>query len=360
MNQFQRYQNEADSITRNPNGMNGQSRARLSFLLNAMATLREFGMQDPHATGTDEQRKASLRFREALLGESRTYSPMSLAGQPQIVPQDFSDQMAVLGLAAGPLYLGSPILTNIERTHNEPLKVPVSTDLSVGYTQSEAALITEQELNFAKVSLGANTFSTGILLLSNDLSDDISWTTAQGLLLRTASARLSRRMNQQFIPQLVTNLAANSSASISSIVAATISADDLSALVGSVNAQYRSSDSAGFLLNSDTARQIYNIKAQTGGERVYKHVLDAKPTLLGYPVFVSDYASNIATGNHPVIFGDWSYVYSRQIPGFEVQVLNERFKIDYDAAGIIIRQRGDMQFAVPSTSESPLKMLTVS
>jgi HK97 family phage major capsid protein len=352
---MQRYQLEADSITSQP--MTVTSRARLQFLLSAISTMkREFGTS---GTGNDdEQRKASLRFRNALLGESRTYNPLTLS--TPVVPQDFSDQMAVLGLAAGPLYLGSPILTNIERKNNEPLKVPVSTDLNVGYTQAEAALITEQELNFAKVSLGTNTFSTGIMLVGNDLSDDISsWTNVQNLLLRTASARLSRRMNQQFTPALVTNLAANSSASIASGTAGVIGADDIASLVASVNGQYRSSESAGFLLNSDTARQIYGIKG-TDGLRIFKHVLDPKPTLLNYSCFISDYVDNIATGNHPLIFGAWDYIYSRQIPGFEIQVLHERFVIDYQAQGVIIRQRGDMQFAVPSTSQSALKMLTIS
>jgi len=165
-------------------------------------------------------------------------------------------------------------------------------------------------------------------------------------------------MNQQFIPALVAKLAANSSASVASGTAGQIGGDDIASLVASTNAQYRASDSAGFLLDSDTARQIYDIKG-SDGLRIFKHVLDSKPTLLNYPCFVSDYADSIATGKHPLIFGDWSYIYSRQIPGFELQVLRERFVIDGNFTGVILRQRGDLQYSVPSTSESALKMLTI-
>jgi HK97 family phage major capsid protein len=359
MNQkYQRYSDEADRISQGQ--QNAQTRARLQFLLSAMSTIREFKMDGSRETGNDEQRQASLRFREALLGEARTYAPMSLSGQPQIVPEDFSDRMAVLQLAAGPMFLGNQLFSNIERKNDQPLKVGVSTDLSAGVTQDENVTATEQELNFNKITLGTNDFSTGIMLLSNELVQDISsWTSVQNLILRTASARLSRRQNQQFIPALVTKLVANSSASIASATAGQVGGDDIASLVASVNGQYRSSDSAGFLLNSDTARQIYDIKG-SDGLRIFKHVLDPKPTLLNYPCFVSDYADNIATGNHPLIFGDWSYMYSRQIPGFELQVMRERFLADGNFIGVILRQRGDMQYSVPSTSQSALKMLTIA
>ena len=296
---------------------------------------------------------------DAIVGEARTYSPMTTGGQPQIIPNDFSAKMAVLMLAAGPLYFGSPVLTNIERPNLEPTKVPVSTDLGVGYDQTEAATAPEQELTFSSVNLSKNTISSGIILVSQDLCWDLeSWTTVESLIQRTAAARLSRRQNQKFLPALVTTLAANSSASIASATTGQIGGDDIPALVSSVNARYRASDSAGFLLNSSTARLIYNIK-DAEGQRWFKHVLDSQPTLLGYPCFISDYADNVATGNHPLIFGDWSYMYSRHVPGFELRVMKERFALD-GYQGIIIRQRGDIQYSVPSTSESAIKMLTIS
>jgi len=88
-------------------------------------------------------------------------------------------------------------------------------------------------------------------------------------------------------------------------------------------------------------------------------VLDPKPTLFNYPIFVVDYAENIATGNHPILFGDWKYVYSRHIPGFELVVMGERFAMD-GYQGLILRQRGDIQYSVPSTSESAIKTFTIS
>ena len=330
-----------------------------SSLFGSLMTLAGALGDAPEATSTDEKRAASLRFRDALVGESRTYSPMSTGGQPQIIPNDFSDKMAVLMLASGPVFFGSSVLTNIERPNLEPTKVPVSTDLVVGYDQVEGATATEQELNVSSVNLSKNTISSGIILVSQDLCWDLeSWITVESLIQRTAAARLSRRQNQKFIPALVTNLAANTSASVSSATVGQIGGPDIALLVSSVNGQYRSSESAGFLLNSSTAKLIYNI-VDASGRRVFKHVLDPNPTILNYRCFISDYADNVATGNHPVIFGDWSYLYSRHVPGFELQVMKERFSPD-GYQGFIIRQRGDIQYSVPSTSESAIKMLTIS
>jgi HK97 family phage major capsid protein len=309
---------------------------------------------------TDEQRAASLRFRETLrLGEARTYSPMTTSGQPQIIPQDFSDKMAQLMLAAGPLYFGSPVLTNIERTNLEPLKVPVSTDLNQGYFQTEAGAVTEQELGFDKVSLGKNTVSSGIILLSTELVEDISsWTSVEALIQRTAAARLSRKQNSAFLASLQTALAANSSASVAA-AGSTLAYGDLTNLVAGVNAQYRYSESAGFIMNSNTAKAISNLK-DSQNRPLFKKILAPEPELMDYPVYVSDYAQDIGSGNSPIVFGSLEYIYSRHVPGFELQVLRQRFIADGGYQAVILRQRGDIQYSVPSASESAIKMLTIS
>jgi len=250
----------------------------------------------------NEDRSASLRFRQALLGETRTYSPMGLSADSQIVPADFEPKMIQLQLASGPLFAGSPVLTNILRGELHPLTVPVSTDLSAGVLQVENTTATEQELSFSACVLGRNQFSSGILLASSQLCEDLeSWTTAEALIQKAASGRLSRIQNQTFLPALVTSLAANSTGSVTSTSAGTIVGGDIASLVASVNAQYRASESAGFLLNSSTAKLIYNI-VDASGRRVFKHVLDPEPTILNYPCFISDYADNVASTKNPVLF----------------------------------------------------------
>lgn len=355
--QFIRYQQEADAITKEK--QTPEKRARLQFLLSAMSVMKnEFPAIEARGTG-NEDRSASLRFRDAILGETRTYSPMSTSADAQIIPGDFEPRLIQLSLAAGPLFSGSPVLTNIERNAMHPLKVPVCTDLSAGILQAENTTATEQELTFGSVILGKNQFSSGILLASSSLCEDVAgWTTAEALIQRAAAGRLSRIQNSTFLPQLVTALAANSTGSVNSLNAGLIAAGDISALVSSVNGQYRASSSAGFLLNSQTAKLIYNLES-SGGQRFFKHVLDSKPTLLGYPVFISDYADNVATAANPVIFGDWSMMTCRHVPGFELSVLNERFILE-GFKGFILRKRSDIKYSVPSTSESALKMLTIA
>jgi HK97 family phage major capsid protein len=98
----------------------------------------------------------------------------------------------------------------------------------------------------------------------------------------------------------------------------------------------------------------------TGGLPIFKHILAQKPTLLDYPVYVSDFADPINTsGKHPILFGDWSYVFLRHIPGIELQKLQERYVDQYSDA-LVARKRADMQYACPSTSDSAIKMLSFS
>src|SRR5260370_40892214 len=111
--QFNRYKEEADKLTQGT--QTPQTRARLQFLLSAMSAMKEFQSPEARANSFDEQRKASLRLRDAVMGERRTYSPMSDSGQPALIAADFSSTMAQLMMSSGPLYFGSPLLTNSER-----------------------------------------------------------------------------------------------------------------------------------------------------------------------------------------------------------------------------------------------------
>jgi HK97 family phage major capsid protein len=85
-------------------------------------------------------------------------------------------------------------------------------------------------------------------------------------------------------------------------------------------------------------------------------VMASRPKLMDYPVYVSDYADSIASTKNPILFGAWEYVFIRHIPGVELQVMRQRFLEQY-STGFIARKRADLQYAVPATSDSAIKML---
>jgi HK97 family phage major capsid protein len=191
---------------------------------------------------------------------------------------------------------------------------------------------------------------------SVELIDDLSsWTTFQGLLESSLGKRLSRIQNKTWLTSLIASLTANSSASVASELGGAVDYNDIITLASSVNAEYRYSDKAAFLFNSTTQRAIGTLK-DSQGHSFFPNVMASRPTLLEYPVYISDFADNIAATKNPILFGDFSYVFTRAMAGFDLQILKEQF-ITSGYIGTILRKRADMQYAVLSTADSAIKML---
>jgi HK97 family phage major capsid protein len=323
-------------------------------LFNSLMRLSDAMLIDGEQT-TDEKRAASLRFRDVLRsGELRTYSPLSTGSDGQLIAAAFEDQIKSLMISAGPLYAGSPALSNFYADKMQPTKQPVCDDTgSSGFvlTENSGAAADEQEINFSGVNFGAGKFfSTGIVLVSSELVEDIStWTTAQNLAMRTASQRLSRIMNATWLPLLKTALAANSSGVVAA-AGSSIATADVYTLVGSVEASYRASARAGFLMSGAMQKAIGAL-VTSSGLQAFKHVLEAQPTLLGYPVYVSSAGSST-----DVLFGAFDYAYSKSSP-LQLKTLGERFVLD-GYVGLLLGKRADFQWSVPSTSDSPVKTLS--
>jgi HK97 family phage major capsid protein len=319
------------------------------------------GLPAVERLGSDKSaaQRASEEVRSAILGEQRTYTALNISVGSQggfFVPAQFEERLIELQMSAGPLYAGSPALSNIETTSNGPRKMPLTDDTAAtGYVQTENGAPTEAEVTLSQVSMGTSTFSSGIVVMSNELIQDISgWATGEGVLQSSLAKRLGRIQNSTFLASLITTLTANSSASVAA-AGSVLAYRDLVALVGGVNAAYRYSDKAGFLMNSSTQKLIAGL-ADSQGRPLFPDVMASRPKLMGYPVYISDFADSVASGKNPILFGDWSYVFLRHIPGIALQTMKERFSENFQT-GFIARKRADMQYSVPSTSDSAIKML---
>jgi HK97 family phage major capsid protein len=326
-------------------------------------TLADALQDAPEVSITEENRstkqQASQEFRAMLMHGDKTYRTYSGLDIPSpLVANEFEARLVEAQKAAGPLFAGSPALTNLTFATNGPLKLPIVDDTtSTGYLQADQTASTEAELaTVSSVSLTTKTFSSGIVLASNELLQDVSSrTTLENLLYSSLSKRISRIQNSTFLPSLITSLAANSSASVASETAGVVDYNDLIVLTGQVNAQYRFSPSAAFLFSSVTQTAIAKFK-DSQSRPLFAEVMASRPTLLGYPVYISDYADTAAVGKNPILFGDFSYVFTRSMPGYDLQVLKEQFAAN-GFTGVILRKRTDLQYAVPITADSAIKML---
>lgn len=354
---------QANSLLSKPN-YSMEDKSRFDSLMSLADAF--VGVDDP--TATDENRstknQVSQHFREMLLGgdrEYRTYTGLDISGNGSgLVAAEFEKRLVETQMSAGPLYAGSPALTNLTFKTNAPLRLPICDDISAtGYVQADQTAVIEAELaTVGAVSLGTTTFSSGIVLGSVELILDLeSWTTFEGLLLSSLGKRLSRIQNKTWLASLITSLAANSSATVAAETSTAVSYNDCVNLCASVNAQYRYSDKAAFIFNSSTQRSLAELKDSQGHPIVEPSLLASRPTLFGYPVYVSDFADTAASGKNPVIFGDLSYIYTRSLEsGFDLQVLKEQFAVN-GYIGTILRKRADMQYAVPTTADSAIKVL---
>jgi len=247
-NKLQSFQEEADRLTQQP--LDGTKRARLQFLLSAISTMKkEF----------PSQRTASsdpLEFRKKFFSDvaRRTYAPLSESADGQLIPSDFEMTLKSLMLSDGPLFAGSPILTNFYKKQMQPEKVAVSDDLSAtGFvlTESLGAANSEAELTVSGIGIGSasKNYSSGLLLASTSLADDVSsWASMEQVILKAVSARLSRVQNSTNLAALKTALALNSSAALAG-GGATITAANVYSLVSAVGAAYRTSPSAAFVMS---------------------------------------------------------------------------------------------------------------
>jgi HK97 family phage major capsid protein len=326
-----------------------------SSLFASLLKLSDAMLVTEEPTSTDEQRKASLRFRDVLRnGEFRTYTPLSTSADGQLIPTGFEAQVKNLMVSDGPLFAGSHILTNFDATNMAPSKTVVADDLSsTGFvlTENSGAGADEAEITFSGVTFGKKFFSTGIMLLSSELAQDISsWTTTEQLLAKTTAARLSRIQNATWLAALKTALALNSSAAVS-VGGSSITAASVYALVSAVGAAYRSA--AVFVMSPAKQTALGALITAGSNTREFENVLDAKPTLLGYPVHIV-----AAAAANDVLFGDFSFAMSKSMP-IEVKTLSQRYAID-GYIGVLVGQRADFQWSAAITSDSPIKSLSFS
>jgi HK97 family phage major capsid protein len=345
--------------------LTSQEDRRLTYLTSQAATYRSLlaaengnGETRAKAAGQAEER-AALRRILRTNGEYRTYAPMNTSTDASVIPQGFIRRIAEAQKASGPLYLGSPILTDVSGGETGPTKLVTLDDTtSVGYVLTENGAETQENPALLKnVTSTLTRFGSGMVNYSMELSVD-AFEQIEKALGNALGQRLGRIQNSTFLASLMTSLEANSSAAVDTETAGVISYSDVVSLVSSVNAAYRQSSSAGFLLSSATALALSKIEAATSGLPIFRHVLDAKPSIFNFPVYISDYADSIATGNKPIIFGDFSTLCVR---GTEmlITVLTERY-IDVGQYAVMAHVRADLQNTIQSTSDAALKYLSIS
>lgn len=123
------------------------------------------------------------------------------------------------------------------------------------------------------------------------------------------------------------------------------------ALASAVASPYRASAQAAWIMSPAMQTALSALKMSDSGQREFPQVLEAQPTLLGYPVYIISQADD-----DDFFLGDWSYLYSKSTPVL-LRVLRERFILS-GYYGYLLSERADVKWSVAATSDSPVKYLT--
>lgn len=211
-----------------------------------------------------------------------------------------------------------------------------------------------------QVTLKAYKYNAKPMKVSNELLND-SGVDIEGLVADILATRIGRIVNTQFTTGDNTNkpqgIVTGASAGVTAAGAAAITFSDIIDLVHSVDAAYRNSPSVRFMFHDSILAYLKKMAVSSTDNRplwVPGRAFGAPDTIDGYSYLINnDMASSVATTNITMLFGDMKKYMIRQVNGYIVKRLNERFA-DLDQTAWLMFARFDGRYA----NTSAIKKLT--
>ncbi|MBB2819003.1 phage major capsid protein [Rhizobium phaseoli] len=215
---------------------------------------------------------------------------------------------------------------------------------SMNDTGNEGSLIGENqqvsvsEVNFGTKSLDAYKYTSGVVLISDELLQDAVMD-VEGIVRDAMSERIGRIANRHLTagdgaskPNGIVSAAGTTAAA----GASAITFDDLFNLEHSVDPAYRSDPSVGWQFNDATLKALRKLKDLNGN-----YIWQPADVKSGAPASISDYRysinqaiADIGTGNKSVLFGAMNKYAVRVVSEFAMKRLVERYA-DYGQVGLI-------------------------
>lgn len=201
-------------------------------------------------------------------------------------------------------------ISNVIQTENDR-RIVLATNSTTAQLVAEGQEIPLSSAEFAQKSLLSFKLATGVGVTNELLNDsyyDVENYLAEqfGQAIGTAEENLLLNGTGTAEPYGLANILADNAATATiQTTGANIAADDLINLVYELAAPYRKD--ACFLMNDSTIAAVRKIKDADQNYIWTQGLLADEPNrLLGYPVYSSRFMPSIATGNIPVIFGNFS------------------------------------------------------
>jgi HK97 family phage major capsid protein len=320
------------------------------------STFRTWMRSGPGALSAEQQPIFAKRFQAAQSTGLDT-------GGGYTVPQGFYDQLMSAEKAYGGM---TDVAFVFDTTTGNALPIPTDNDTTnAGAILSENVQTGAQDVTFGSVTLNAYTYTSKLVLVSNQLLQDSAFN-LDAFLSDKLGTRLARITNTHFTTGTgasqptgavaASTLGYTAGGTSTSGSTATISSDDLVELEHSVDPAYRRA--ARFMMADTTLKVLKKLKDGMGRPLWMAGLQVKEPdTINGYGYTVNQDMAVPAASAKTMLFGDFSKYFIRRVAGVQVLRLTERYA-DYNQTGFLAFQRWDGNLVDAGTH--PIKHLIQS
>lgn len=237
----------------------------------------------------------------------------------------------------------------IETTTGEDLKLPKNDDTgNEGAILQENVQITEQDMVFSEVTMGAFMYTSKLVRVSFQLLQD-NVVDLESYLARKLGERVARVQARHFTVGTGSNqpdgFQPDATVGVTGATGQTdsVTYDDLVDLVSSIDEGYLD-DSAAWHMNRNTLATIRKIKDSAGRPLVQPDLRTGAPnSLLGFPIQVNPFIPDMAANAKAIIFGSLRQGYAiRRVRNLSLLHFKERY-LDYLQHGFAVYNRADGQ-----------------
>lgn len=288
------------------------------------------GKQTATATPQDAEARASAAFwgamRDNLTAEQRADLKVGTdSAGGYTVPDAFRKEL-VQALIEENVIRG---LATVFSTTSGVLSIPVvSTHGSAAWKAEEVAYATSDEV-FSEVTLNAYK-GTSLIKVSEELLHDSAFP-LESYLAKEFGRRLGKLEEEAFIngdgSGKPTGVVVGSTLGTTATATNAVTVDELTDLFYSLGRAYRGR--ASWVMKDSTVKLVRKLKTGVSSDNTYlwqAGLREGEPdSLLGRPVFVSEFMPAATTGLKPVIFGDISYYYIGDRQAITMQRLVELY-----------------------------------
>lgn len=252
-----------------------------------------------------------------------------------------------------------------------PLDMPTIDDTSnKGRLLGINTQVTETAFTFGKKTLYAFKFSSDEILIPTELLQDEK-VDLNAYIADLLGERVGRIESDYFTtgtgagsqPEGVQYAAtAVSNVTLGITSASAVTKANLMDFMYQVDPAYRKSPKCAWMFNDATHKVIYKLSLGSntdlplfsGPLQSASNALPMANTMFGFPYVINQSMPNIGAGLKPILFGDFSRFIIRDVAGFRLLRLTERYA-DYDQIALILLHRADSAL-VTSTAIKSLTM----